>query len=93
MKLLCVGGPRSGRIVSDSGVEYRFHADQILSELETDDGHVVAVSSYRYIKKQFHYNRRVADVYFWEYADSNVGMELIMDAINHLKNSIGDELK
>ena len=84
MKLLCVGGPRGGRVVSDNGPVYKFHADQILSELETDDGHVVAVSSYRYIKKQFHYNRRVADVYFWEYADSNVGMELIMDALGNL---------
>jgi hypothetical protein len=51
MNLLCVGGPRSGRIVSDNGPVYKFHADQILSELETDDGHVAAVSSYRYIKK------------------------------------------
>ena len=84
MNLLCVGGPRSGRVVSDNGPVYKFHADQILSELETDDGHVVAVSSYRYIKKQFHYNRRVADVYFWEHADSNVGMELIMDALSNL---------
>jgi len=84
MKLLCVGGPRSGRVVFDNGPVYKFHADQILSELETDDGHVVAVSSYRYIKKQFHYNRKIADVYFWEYADSNVGMELIMEALSNL---------
>lgn len=93
MRILCIGGPRAGRVVNDNGPVYKFPADQILSELETDDGHVVAVSSYRYIKKQFQYNGRVADVYLWEYADSNVGMELIMDAINHLKNSIGDELK
>ena len=93
MRILCVGGPRSGRVVSDNGPVYKFHTDQILTELETDDGHVVAVSSYRYIKKQFHYNGRIANVYFWEYAESNIGMELIVDAINHLKNSIGDELK
>jgi hypothetical protein len=84
MRILCVGGPRSGRVVLDNGPVYKFHADQVLSELETDDGHVVAVSSYRYIKKQFHYNGRVADVYFWEYSNSNIGMELIMDALSNL---------
>jgi hypothetical protein len=84
MRILCVGGPRSGRVVSYNGPVYKFHADQILSELETDDGHVVAVSSYRYIKKQFHYNGRVADVYFWEYAESNIGMELIVEALSNL---------
>jgi hypothetical protein len=84
MNLLCVGGPRSGRIVSDNGPVYKFHADQVLSELKAGDGLVVMVSSYRYIKKQFHYNKRVADVYFWEHSDSNIGMELIMDALSNL---------
>jgi len=84
MNLLCVGGPRSGRVVSDNGPVYKFHADQILSELETDDGLVVNVSNYRYIKRQFHYNRRVADVYLWEHSDPKEGMELIMDTLNNL---------
>jgi|GEM_PF-4489614 len=84
MNLLCVGGPKGGRVVSDNGPVYKFHTDQVLSELEAGDGLVVMVSSYRYIKKQFHYNGRVADVYFWEHADSNVGMELIMDALSNL---------
>jgi hypothetical protein len=84
MRILCVGGPRGGQVVSDNGVEYRFPIDQILLEMNVGDGHVVAVSSYRYIKKQFHYNGRVADVYFWEYAESNIGMELIMEALSNL---------
>ena len=84
MNLLCVGGPRGGRVVSDFGVEYKFHADQALSELEAGDGLVVMVSSYRYIKRQFHYNRRVADVYLWEHSDPKEGMELIMDTLNNL---------
>ena len=84
MRILCVGGPRSGRVVSDNGPVYKFHADQILSELETDDGLVVNVSNYRYIKRQFHYNRRVADVYLWEHSDPKEGMELIMDTLNNL---------
>jgi len=61
---------------------YKFHSEQLLSELETDDGYVVEVSSYRYIKKQFRYNKMVADVYFWEYADPS--MELILDALSNL---------
>jgi hypothetical protein len=84
MNLLCVGGPRGGRVVSDFGVEYRFPIDQILLEMDVGDGLVVNVSNYRYIKRQFHYNRRVADVYLWEHSDPKEGMELIMDALSNL---------
>jgi hypothetical protein len=84
MRILCVGGPRGGRVVSDNGPVCKFRADQILSELETDDGLVVNVSNYRYIKRQFHYNRRVADIYLWEHSDPKEGMELIMDTLNNL---------
>jgi len=84
MRILCVGGPRGGRVVSDLGVECRFPIDRILSELEAGDGLVVNVSNYRYIKRQFHYNRRVADVYLWEHSDPKEGMELIMDTLNNL---------
>ena len=84
MNLLCGGGPRSGRVVSDLGVECRFPIDQILSELEVGDGLVVKVSNYRYIKKQFYYNRKVADVYLWEHSDPKEGMELIMDTLSNL---------
>jgi hypothetical protein len=84
MNLLCVGGPRGGRIVSDNGPVYKFHADQVLSELEAGDGLVVMVSSYRYVKQRFHYNRQDADVYFWEHSNPKEGMELIMDALSNL---------
>ena len=84
MNLLCVGGPRSGRVVLDNGPVYKFNADQALSELDAGDGLVVLVSSHRYVKQRFHYNRQDADVYFWEYANPNIGMELIMDALSNL---------
>jgi hypothetical protein len=84
MNLLCVGGPRGGRVVSDLGVECRFPIDQILLGMDVGDGLVVKISNYRYIKRQFHYNGRVADVYLWEHSNPNVGMELIMDALGNL---------
>jgi hypothetical protein len=84
MNILCVGGPREGRVVSDLGVEYRFPINQILLEMDVGDGLVVQVSNYRYIKKQFHYNKKVADVYLWEHSDPKDGMELIMGALSNL---------